>query len=478
MGKNYYAVKMGTEPGIYESWQECESVIKGFSGAKYKSFKTREDAEMYLKETDNDETEQIVHTYKEEPDNVEHVIAYVDGSYDHRLKRYGYGVVLITSQFGIHTESGYGEDAEYIESRNVSGEILGALTAMRLAVQGGFKCLTLYYDYQGIKEWAVGGWKAKSSVAQEYVMKTQSYKSVIDIEFVHAEAHKGIRFNEDADRLAREAIHAGTDLVKGIVTNGDTWITVSGVSESDLTAIIEILSEDDKIKVMPKNVNNGVTQYSLRKNREKLVVKHFKASSKICAQGIRGDLYHSFVSYLGIVVSPEEITEVLNRFYDVDIPLDKIEQAYEYYLPCVSGLPDAINTLTRQAVYNLLIKGNMPDYGHLFTPASRALEYHLKSILKSCGVHADFGFDCYEYTMPGGKRYQLNTNTRSIINNAFVIQHLNDGYNLFVAHRHTLSHCGIDVGNANDTRLVSTIEEVKDLIIKTLGLINDYYAHI
>jgi ribonuclease HI len=41
----YYVVWEGRETGIFESWAACEKAIKGFEGAKYKSFKTREMAE-------------------------------------------------------------------------------------------------------------------------------------------------------------------------------------------------------------------------------------------------------------------------------------------------------------------------------------------------------------------------------------------------------------------------------------------------
>ena len=36
--KKFYVVWKGVKPGIYTSWAECESVIKGYSNAKYKSF--------------------------------------------------------------------------------------------------------------------------------------------------------------------------------------------------------------------------------------------------------------------------------------------------------------------------------------------------------------------------------------------------------------------------------------------------------
>lgn len=50
MGK-YYAVKIGKRTGIFMTWPECESVVKGFPGAVYKSFQSQREAEDYLNGT-------------------------------------------------------------------------------------------------------------------------------------------------------------------------------------------------------------------------------------------------------------------------------------------------------------------------------------------------------------------------------------------------------------------------------------------
>lgn len=46
--KKYYAVLKGKTTGIFTTWADCERQVKGFSGAIYKSFKTREEAESAL----------------------------------------------------------------------------------------------------------------------------------------------------------------------------------------------------------------------------------------------------------------------------------------------------------------------------------------------------------------------------------------------------------------------------------------------
>lgn len=59
MTKKYYAIKRGRETGIFEgNWKEVEKkYIKGFSKPQLKGFNSREAAEKYLNETDNERAE-------------------------------------------------------------------------------------------------------------------------------------------------------------------------------------------------------------------------------------------------------------------------------------------------------------------------------------------------------------------------------------------------------------------------------------
>ena len=42
--KNFYAVTIGRNPGIYPTWKECKENTDKYPGAKYKGFKTKEEA--------------------------------------------------------------------------------------------------------------------------------------------------------------------------------------------------------------------------------------------------------------------------------------------------------------------------------------------------------------------------------------------------------------------------------------------------
>jgi ribonuclease HI len=47
--QKYYVVWKGRKKGIFTSWAECELQVKGFVGARYKSFETRIEAEAAFK---------------------------------------------------------------------------------------------------------------------------------------------------------------------------------------------------------------------------------------------------------------------------------------------------------------------------------------------------------------------------------------------------------------------------------------------
>jgi hypothetical protein len=48
-----YAVRKGKTPGVYDSWDDCQYQVHQFSGAIFKSFSSREEAESYAFPTDD-----------------------------------------------------------------------------------------------------------------------------------------------------------------------------------------------------------------------------------------------------------------------------------------------------------------------------------------------------------------------------------------------------------------------------------------
>uniref|UniRef100_A9ABA8 Ribonuclease H n=1 Tax=Methanococcus maripaludis (strain C6 / ATCC BAA-1332) TaxID=444158 RepID=A9ABA8_METM6 len=196
-----YAVRKGRKTGLFETWAECESQVKGFSGAEFKSFTSKKDAKDYL----NQKTGQKQNSVKSNEFKKDVMYAWVDGSFNLKNKEYGAGALVIFN--GIEKEiKAKGNDEDLSKMRNVAGEILASELAMDYAVSKNVKNLVIYHDYLGIEKWCTGEWKTNKAGTIEYKEKCKNYLKRLNIEFVKVKAHSGDKNNEIADKLAKESL--------------------------------------------------------------------------------------------------------------------------------------------------------------------------------------------------------------------------------------------------------------------------------
>lgn len=205
-----YAVKTGKTPGIFTSWEQCKASVEGFPGAEYKGFATLNDARAYLGLESEDlscGTEAYGGTdYDTFPGRL---LVYVDGSYDDSLPKYAFGCVFLLEGGEIRLAFGNGDRPQSLKHRNVTGEMLGAMYAVRTAMMNGFHEVEICYDYEGIEKWVTGNWRSKTELTQKYAQSMREWGENIKIIFTKVAAHSNIMYNELADQTAKRGLTEG-----------------------------------------------------------------------------------------------------------------------------------------------------------------------------------------------------------------------------------------------------------------------------
>ncbi|MCQ2063110.1 MAG: ribonuclease H family protein [Fibrobacter sp.] len=190
----FYAIKGPNGNKIVDNWPECDEMVRGVKGVLYKSFGTREEAQAWID--------------GKEPEIRGGLRVYVDGSFTPSFPKAGWSFVVTEDDKEL--ARGCGITAFDAESRNIDGEVMASFQAMRWLAEHDKKGV-ICHDYEGIARWARGEWKAKSSIAQQYVRAIQPYLGRVTFEKVAA--HTGVKWNELADTLAKGAIQHEQELI-------------------------------------------------------------------------------------------------------------------------------------------------------------------------------------------------------------------------------------------------------------------------
>ena len=214
----FYVVKKGLVPGIYSTWKECQEQTNGVSGAIFKSFNTLEEAELFYQNQSFDKIKDI----SDPTVDYSGLIAYVDGSSNMDYRVAGYGIVFLKENQHLMDFNRAYRFPENDQSMNVGAELRGAYEAIRIALINGYKKLTIFYDYSGIANFALGNWTPSDSVSIQYTNFVQEVSTIIDLSFVKVPAHQGHEWNERADQLANLAVrHYIGDSLSDLISSTD-----------------------------------------------------------------------------------------------------------------------------------------------------------------------------------------------------------------------------------------------------------------
>ena len=188
----YYGIKGENYKNIVNDWEEAKKIISGIKNPKYKSFLSKDEAEAFI----NDALLS---------DGITEPKCYIDGSFNQDTNEYSFGGVLIINDKEYTFNKKFDKD-EYSEYRNVAGEIKGASFIINYCIKNGIKKLHLFYDYEGIEAWYTNRWNQNTLISQKYAEFRDNVKDKIEVIFHKVKGHSNNRYNDLADKLAKEAL--------------------------------------------------------------------------------------------------------------------------------------------------------------------------------------------------------------------------------------------------------------------------------
>lgn len=160
----YYAVRYGLEgPMVYTDWSACQNAVKGFKGAKFKSFTNQGDADAFI-----DLVEDILTTYPEG-----HHIT-VDASSSIKEDFWEFQMVWSDTKELIY------RSPTYKGGTNNTGEVLGLAYAIKYRSENNLNCNIYCDSMTAISACEKGSYNMKSpNISLETFRLVQ--KGLIDI---------------------------------------------------------------------------------------------------------------------------------------------------------------------------------------------------------------------------------------------------------------------------------------------------------
>ncbi|PMH43140.1 ribonuclease HI [Vibrio sp. 10N.286.49.B3] len=229
MAKKYYVVWKGRKTGIFTDWATCKSHVDGFNGARYKSFKTKEEAQLAFegksnsgssatptKKTAASKNSVKTYTAKEIIALQSDVTIFTDGGCDPNPGRSGSGIAvyhhnqLAELWYGLYHPQGTNNTAEL----NALNQALIMAKSAILSSKSVSICCDSKYSIQCITQWAANwkknGWKKSGGEIKNLALIQEMFARYTEIKdkvaILHVNGHVGVEGNELADRMSIHAI--------------------------------------------------------------------------------------------------------------------------------------------------------------------------------------------------------------------------------------------------------------------------------
>lgn len=210
---------------------------------------------------------------------------------------------------------------------------------------------------------------------------------------------------------------------------------------------------------------------------EKVVVSFYPKRGKLVIQGRPLKLFTELYTLFLTLVDVTKIPKVIEQKFSIgNVQKNDVESLLFTYLPHAlnsGSIPKKVEKVLYQCAYNLHVKNEMFDYTFLAFPSLRALEGHLKHIMKDKGIELEERK--FSMFTKNGSKFQLIEEFEAKFG-AQELKAVNDCYDFFNKQRNSLFHWDtMDKIDADRTKILENISDAHKIITNTFEIIDSYY---
>ncbi len=223
MAKKYYVVWKGRKKGVFTDWDTCKQQVDGFAGARYKSFKTRNEAEAAFsgkaitpgtttpkKKTASGSVN--THTASDVAAIKVDTKIFTDGGCEPNPGEAGSGIAIYRNDqvselwYGLYNPAGTNNTAELNALHHalmIAKEELGQNKSVVIFCDSKYsiQCITQWAFNWAKKGWTKSGGEIKNLDLIKKIFAL--YKELrTKLQVLHVNGHVGVEGNELADRMS------------------------------------------------------------------------------------------------------------------------------------------------------------------------------------------------------------------------------------------------------------------------------------
>ncbi|MGN4616098.1 RNase LS family HEPN domain-containing protein [Bacillus cereus group sp. MYBK71-2] len=259
------------------------------------------------------------------------------------------------------------------------------------------------------------------------------------------------------------------------------YFVVKGIRLEDVEASLSLIGDDANVSLaIPCDITGGKRWIISNEEGQRVTVSYFFKSEKSLIQGkplkLFNEVYTTLMLLLEIEDMPRVMEENLAMETSSDISKEKIEGSLDQYIPDAKPhLNNKLQKMLCQSIFNLRVDMDMFEYGFLTFPALKALEGHLKYVMKENSIPLiEKRFSMF--TKEGSSKYILHGDYQAGLD-AKKINAINDAYTFYNKNRNSIFHWAeVDTAIPLDrTRLIDNIAEARSIILNVFEIVNNYY---